>query len=79
MAFTPSKDQKRREREQKKMDKRIARDEAKSQQLADKQAEDDTAEAAAIETAKYEGMTAEEIEFEKELEAEGSAQLAKDA
>ena len=41
MAFTPCKDHKRREREQKKMDKRIAREEAKFEQLQVKQAEDE--------------------------------------
>jgi hypothetical protein len=47
MAFTPSKDHKRREREQKKLDKRIAREEEKAERLAEKQAEEDAAEAEA--------------------------------
>lgn len=73
MAFTPSKDHKRREREQKKLDKRLAREAQKAEQLARKQAEEEAAEAAAIEAEKYAGMTDEEIEFQKELEAEEAA------
>ncbi len=73
MAFTPSKDHKRREREQKKMDKRIAREEAKAEKLALQQEEDEAAEIAAIEAERLAGMTEEEIEFEKELAAEEAA------
>ena len=78
MAFTPSKDHKRREREQKKMDKRIARDEAKAEKLALQQEEDEAAEIAAIEAERLAGMTEEEIEFEKELAAEEAAKEAKE-
>ena len=73
MAFTPSKDHKRREREQKKLDKKFARDEAKAEQLLVKQAEDEAAEVAAIEAERLAGMTQEEIEFEQELAAEEAA------
>lgn len=76
MAFTPCKDHKRREREQKKMDKRIARDEAKFEQLQVKQAEDEAADLAAIEEARLAGMTQEEIEFEAELAAEAASKVA---
>ncbi len=77
MAFTPCKDHKRREREQKKMDKRIAREEAKAEALLIKQAEAEAAELAAIEEARLAGMTQEEIDFEKELAEEEAAKLAK--
>lgn len=77
MAFTPSKDHKRREREQKKLDKRLAREEERAVQVAAKQDEEEAAEAAAIEAAKYAGMSEEEIAFEKELEAEEAGQLSK--
>ena len=39
MAFTPSKDHRRREREQKKADKRRAREEAKAEKLAAQKAD----------------------------------------
>jgi len=76
MAFTPCKDHKRREREQKKMDKRVARDEARAEQLLVKQAEDEAADIAAIEEARLAGMSREEIEFEAELAAEEAAMVA---
>lgn len=76
MAFTPCKDHKRREREQKKADKRIAREEAKFEQLLVKQAEDEAADLAAIEEARLAGMTQEEIEFEAELAAEAASKVA---
>ncbi len=79
MAFTPSKDHKRREREQKKMDKRIAREEAKAEKLALQQEEAEAAEIAAIEAERLAGMTEEEIEFEKELAAEEAAKAEKEA
>ena len=73
MAFTPSKDQKRRDREQKKIDKRFARETAKIEKLeAEKAAE----EAAALEAfyKTEEGIKAkEEAEFEAELAAEAAA------
>lgn len=70
MAVTPSKDYKRREREQRKLDKRMAREAAKDQELADRQAAAEDAEP----------LTPEEIqarleaEFEAELEAERQSQ-----
>ncbi|MEP2777415.1 MAG: hypothetical protein ABJQ29_01070 [Luteolibacter sp.] len=72
MAFTPSKDHKRREREQKKLDKRLAREEAKAEQLEAKRAEEEAAEVAAIEAARLASMTPEEIEFEALLAAEAA-------
>jgi hypothetical protein len=74
MAVTPSKDYKRREREQRKMDKRIARDAAKEQELADRQAAALAAEEEAF-NASEEGIKAKlEAEFEAELEAERKSQ-----
>ena len=69
MASTPSKDHKRREREQKKIDKRRAREEAKAEKLKAEQA-------AAEEAAKPPELDAEarmEAEFEAELAAEAEA------
>ena len=74
MAVTPSKDYKRREREQRKLDKRNARDAAKDQELAAQQA---AAQVAADDAynASAEGIQArQEAEFEAELEAERQAQ-----
>lgn len=59
------------------MDKRIAREAAKEEQLIAKQAENEAAEIAAIEEARLAGMTQEEIEFEKELAAEAAEVAAK--
>jgi len=78
MAFTPSKDQKRREREQKKLDKRIAREDARAEKLAAQQnAEDEAAEEAAamdISNMSEEEIKAkEEADFEAELAAEAEA------
>ncbi|MEJ6578878.1 MAG: hypothetical protein QNL33_10290 [Akkermansiaceae bacterium] len=70
MAYTPSKDYKRREREQKKLDKRLARDAAKAEAQATQKIEDEAAEAAATEKERLAGMTEEEIEFEALLKAE---------
>ncbi len=70
MAYTPSKDYKRREREQKKLDKRLARDTAKAEAQATQKIEDEAAEAAATEKERLAGMTEEEIEFEALLKAE---------
>lgn len=70
MAATPSKDYKRREREQRKLDKRIARESAKMQEIEDQQL---AAEEAAKQTP--EGIQAAlEAEFEAELEAERQSQ-----
>ena len=70
MAYTPSKDYKRREREQKKLDKRLARDAANAEAQATQKIEDEAAEAAATEKERLAGMTEEEIEFEALLKAE---------
>ncbi|MEO5713068.1 MAG: hypothetical protein ABIT37_06230 [Luteolibacter sp.] len=79
MAVTPSKDYKRREREQRKLDKRMARDAAKDQELAAQQtaAQQTAAQAAAEEAyhASEEGIKAkQEADFEAELAAEREAQ-----
>jgi hypothetical protein len=73
MAVTPSKDYKRREREQKKFDKRMAREAARAEAVAAKEAAD---LAAAVEAEKLAGLSLlseEEIAFEAELEAERQA------
>ncbi|MDA7518555.1 hypothetical protein N9A89_04550 [Akkermansiaceae bacterium] len=80
MAFTPSKDHKRREREQKKLDKRMARDAAKAEKKAEDEAAALVAEAEAAEKARWDALTPEEQEFEtllKEEEAEKEAEEAK--
>ena len=78
MAVTPSKDYKRREREQRKFDKRMARDTAKSLEL---EAQQIAAQAAAEEAVKQNAAdhqagleAAFEAEFEAELEAERKSQ-----
>jgi len=76
MAFTPSKDHKRREREQKKLDKRIAREEEKFAKL---DADRDAAEAAAKEAAimsEEDELAKMEADFEAELEAERMSLVA---
>ena len=80
MAFTPSKDHKRREREQKKLDKRMARDAAKAEKKAEDEAAALVAEAEAAEKARWDALTPDEQEFEtllKEEEAEKEAEEAK--
>ena len=72
MAFTPSKDQRRRDREQKKIDQRFAREAAKIEKL---EAEKIAEQAAALEAFNKtpEGIRAkEEAEFEAELAAEAA-------
>jgi hypothetical protein len=70
MAATPSKDYKRREREQRKLDKRMARDAAKDQEL---EAQRVDAEEALKQTDEY--IQAKlEADFEAELEAERESQ-----
>ena len=72
MAFTPSKEQRRRDREQKKIDKRLARETAKIEKL---EAEKIAEQAAALEAFNKtpEGIRAkEEAEFEAELAAEAA-------
>ena len=73
MAFTPSKDQKRREREQKKQDKRLAKEEARAEKLATQQAEEDAAAEDARELTEEELQAKEEADFEAELAAEAAA------
>jgi len=73
MAFTPSKDQKRRDREQKKLDKRLAKEDAKAEKLAAQQAADEEAAEEAIEAERLAGLTKEEADFEAELAAEAAA------
>jgi hypothetical protein len=80
MAFTPSKDHKRREREQKKLDKRLAREAAKAEKKAEDEAAAIIAEEEAIEQARWDALTPDEQEFEillKEEEAEKEAEEAK--
>ncbi|MEO7098923.1 MAG: hypothetical protein ABI162_06145 [Luteolibacter sp.] len=75
MAVTPSKDYKRREREQRKLDKRMARDAAKALEF---EAQQVAAEAAAEEAAKKSETDLQaklEAEFEAELEAERKSQM----
>lgn len=76
MAVTPSKDQKRRDREQKKKEKRLAREHAKIEKLsAEKAASQEAEEAAALEAfcKTEEGIKAkEEADFEAELAAEAA-------
>lgn len=74
MAVTPSKDYKRREREQRKLDKRMAREAAKA---VEQEAQQAAAQAAAVEAAKKceADLQAQlEADFEAELEAERQAQ-----
>jgi len=74
MAVTPSKDYKRREREQRKLDKRMAREAAKEQELAAQQAAAQAAAQEAYDNSE-EGIKAkQEAEFEAELEAERQSQ-----
>jgi len=75
MAFTPSKDQKRRDREQKKLDKRLAREDAKAEKLAETQrAAEEEAEAERLKDpsrmTEEELLAKEEADFEAELAAE---------
>ena len=76
MAFTPSKDQRRRDREQKKKDKRLAREAAKAEKVEAEKAAAKAAEEAAALEAFYktpEGIKAkEEADFEAELAAEAA-------
>ena len=74
MAFTPSKDQRRRDREQRKRDKRLARENARIEKLEAERAETKAAEEAAALEAFYktpEGILAtEDADLEAELAAE---------
>ncbi|MDB4354044.1 hypothetical protein N9Z02_01940 [Akkermansiaceae bacterium] len=79
MAFTPSKDHKRREREQKKLDKRMARDAAKAEKKAADEAAALVAEAEAAEKARWDALTPEEQEFETLLKEEEAEKEAKEA
>lgn len=73
MAFTPSKDQRRRDREQKKIDKRLNRDTAKVEKLEAEKAAEEAAAAAAIKQAAADIIAKEEADFEAELAAEAAA------
>jgi len=75
MAVTPSKDYKRREREQRKLDKRMARDAAKEQQLEDQRVAAQAAGAEAFDTSEAGIQARLEAEFEAELEAERQSQM----
>jgi len=79
MAFTPSKDHKRREREQKKLDKRMAREAAKLEKKAADAAAAEIAEAEAAEKARWDALTPEEQEFETLLKEEEAEKAAKEA
>jgi len=70
MAFTPSKDQKRREREQKKLDKRMTREDARAEKLEALQ----IAAEADIELTEEQIQAKIEADFEAELEAEAAAE-----
>jgi hypothetical protein len=74
MAVTPNKDYKRREREQRKMDKRMARDAAKDQEFAAAQIAAQAAAEEAVKNNEEEIQARLEAEFEAELEAEREAQ-----
>ena len=79
MAFTPSKDQKRRDREQKKIDKRLAKEEAKIEKLAAQQRAEEEAAAAIVkdpaDMTEEELLAKEEADFEAELAAEEAVAL----
>ena len=79
MAFTPSKDHKRREREQKKLDKRMARDAAKLEKKAEDAAAAKIAEAEAAEKARWDALTPDEQEFETMLKEEEAEKAEKEA
>jgi hypothetical protein len=72
MAFTPSKDQRRRDREQKKIDKRFNREGAKAEKLAAQQAAEKEAAEAAIKQRAADIIAKEEADFEAELAAEAA-------
>jgi hypothetical protein len=75
MALTPSKDHKRREREQKKVDKRFAREVAKTEKLRLQQA----AAAEALKASEAEALKTSEADAQAKLEAEFEAELAAEA
>ncbi|MFQ3225151.1 MAG: plasmid replication initiation protein [Lentimonas sp.] len=75
MAFTPSKDQRRRDREQKKKDKIFARETAKVELLAAQKVAEEEAAAAAIKKSKADAIAKEEADFEAELAAEAAAKV----
>lgn len=76
MASTPSKDHKRREREQKKLDKRFAREDAKAEKLEAQQLADQAAAEEAAKMSEAEIQAKIEADFEAELEAEAAAERA---
>jgi len=73
MAVTPSKDYKRREREQRKLDKRMARDAAKTLEIEAQQVAAQAAAEAAIKQSEADLQAKLEAEFEAELEAENQS------
>ncbi|MDG2305508.1 MAG: hypothetical protein P8R42_12845 [Candidatus Binatia bacterium] len=74
MAVTPSKNYKRQEREQRKIEKRMARDAAKAEKLqAQRVAEENAAKEATLKS-EEEAKKTEEEDFEAELEAERLSQ-----
>ncbi len=72
MAFTPSKDQRRRDREQKKKDKRLARENAKIEKLAAQKAAEEAAALEAFNKSEAGIRAKEEADFEAELAAEAA-------
>jgi len=78
MAYTPSKEYKRREREQKKLEKRMARDAAKAEKKAEQEAAALLAEEEAAEKARWDALTPEEQEFETLLKEEEAEKAAKE-
>ncbi|MEN8694589.1 MAG: hypothetical protein ACN4GG_10910 [Akkermansiaceae bacterium] len=77
MAYTPSKDYKRREREQKKLEKRMAREAAKQEKKAAEAEAARIAEEEAAEKARWDALTPEEQEFELLLKEEEAAEAEK--
>lgn len=73
MAYTPSKDHKRREREQRKLEKKMARDAARDEKAEAKRLAEIAAEEEAEKQRQAEAKAKEEAEFEAELEAERKA------
>lgn len=73
MAATPSKDYKRREREQRKFDKRVARDAAKTLEVEAQQVAAQADAEAALKQGEADLQAKLEAEFEAELEAESQS------
>jgi len=73
MAATPSKDYKRREREQRKFDKRVAREASKSLEVDALQVAAQAAAEEALQQSEADLQAKLEAEFEAELEAENQS------